>query len=147
VRKTRSHTCGRKGAVMITCITLWAIGQSQTTDSPLLSQHRTLIGLIDRPLSVVCQRKLTRYITANLTKSQIALLKRRAPHQSSPPYSSITFTSPPFPSRSWISIPIDHHSESLLMAKNRRRTRKKRTKQDRRMSVVASARHPAMTTY
>jgi hypothetical protein len=36
---------------------------------------------------------------------------------------------------------MDRRSEGLLMAKNRRRTRKERTKQSRRMSFIV--RHPA----
>jgi hypothetical protein len=47
-------------------------------------------------------------------------------------YYNKRLASPPFPSRPGISIPIYHHFEGLLMANNRRRTRKKRTKQNRR---------------
>jgi hypothetical protein len=70
--------------------------------------------------------------------------KRRALHRIPPPYSSTAFASPPFPTRPGISIPIGCRSGGLLMAKNRRRTRKKRTERGRRMSFIG--RRPAMTT-
>ena len=59
-------------------------------------------------------------------------------------YYNKSLASPLFPSHPGISIPIYHHFEGLLMANNRRRTRKKRTKQNRR-TVSFIARHPTMT--
>jgi hypothetical protein len=55
----------------------------------------------------------------------------------SPHHSGTAFSLSTFPSR-----PIDIRSEGFLMAKNRRRTRKKRTKQNRRMSFMIIARRP-----
>jgi hypothetical protein len=75
------------------------------------SQYRILIGLIDRPLSVVCQENLTRYINNYQSLKYRSSAKRRAPHNISPPYSCTAFASPPFLSRPWISIPIDRRSE------------------------------------
>ena len=55
-----------------------------------------------------------------------------------PSISHTAFASPPFPGH-----PVDRRSEGLLMAMNRRGTRKKRTKQRQRKSFIV--RHPAMT--
>jgi hypothetical protein len=86
---------------------------------------------------------LHRSITNKVTNSSLAA-KRRAPRQISPPWSSTAFASPAFPSRPWKSFPIDRRSEGLQMAKNLRRTRKKRIKRNRRMSLIMQ--HLAVTT-
>ena len=76
-----------------------------------------------------------------LIKSHIARLKGvlliRPPHHTPVP------PSPLHHFLATLSIPLYSRSEGLLMAKNSRRTRGKRTKQHRRMSLVA--RQPTMT--
>ena len=108
---------------------LWAIPNrfSRPVPSQTPSTESSSASSIGRSQLYVKNNSHASSITNKVTNSSA---KRRAPHQTFPPYSSTTFTSPPFPSE--ISIQIDHRSEGLLMAKNRRRTRKKRTEQSRR---------------
>ena len=47
-------------------------------------------------------------------------------------------------SRPGISIPIDYRSNGLLMANNRRQTRRRRIEQSQRMCIIMQ--HPAITT-
>ena len=56
--------------------------------------------------------------------------------QVSTPYSNTAFDFSQSPSRPWISVPIDRRSGGLLMAKNRRRLKKKRAKRSQRMGFV-----------
>jgi len=93
-------------------------GQYQATVAPLPSRRTQHRILIDRPLQVVCQEKLTQSL-AITDKVSNSSAKRRVPHQISPPYSSSVLASPQFPSRPRIST---HHSEGLLMEKKCRRT-------------------------
>ena len=73
------------------------------------------------------------YVKKNSRAASITNKVSNSSHQISPPYSSTTFASPPFLSRAEISIPIDHHSDGLLMAKNHRT----QEKQSRGMSFFA----------
>ena len=110
-------------------------GRSQASVSPLPSQHRILIG------RYVNKNSQAASITNKVSNSSA---KRRTHYQISPPYS----VPPPFPRHLGISVPIDSHSEGLLMAgnQNRRSPRilEKRAKQNRRMSFMIIVRHLAM---
>jgi hypothetical protein len=107
------------------------------------STESSSLQRLHRSATLICMSRKTHALRQLLTKSQIAQLKGvpGAPHQIFPPYSvSAAFASPPFPSRPGISIPIDSHSEGMLMAGNQKRRSlriwEKRAKQNRRMSFM-----------
>ena len=67
-------------------------------------------------------------------------------HQVTLPNPSPALLHPSLPSRTRPSTPIDSRSEGSLMAKNRRRTRKKRSTRSQCTSFQVLGQHPAMTT-
>jgi hypothetical protein len=108
--------------------------------STVPSQRRGLI-VSSTGSQLYAKRNSHLVLISKLTKSRIAQLKGvpliRSPHHT-----------PALPSalpsgRPRISIPKDNRSEGLQTAKNRRRTRKKRTEPGQRKSFIT--RHPAMT--
>jgi hypothetical protein len=112
------------------------------------SQHRIFIASsIGHAQLYVKKNSRAASITNKLSNSSA---KRRVgcPSSDFPTIFSATFASPPFPSSPGISIPIDSHSEGLLMAGNQDRRslriREKRAKQNRRMSFMIIVRHLAM---
>ena len=125
-----------------------ALGNLKSTCCPLPSQHRIFVASsIGHSHLYVKKNSRAASITNNLSNSSA---ERRAgcPSSDFPTIFSAAFASPPFPSRSGISVPIDNHSEGLLMAgnQNRRslRIQEKRAKQNRRMSFMIVVRYLAM---